>query len=456
MRHNRSHNDAGKLFLGIFFFSFILILIATLFPFSFHIKEFTKSSISRFQFVLFRSSSDLLENILLFVPSGFGLGGLAEKEGINNLLKWVFVLTIGLCLSIIVEVFQIFLPSRFPSSSDVLANLVGTGLGFIIFRNLGQKLINCASVILEKLKFFLTLRNLFILLIIYFVFASLITKRLSRGLSFENWDGSYHLIVGNEKTGNRPWQGKVFNIKILNRAISENKIKNIYHQHPTIKSRDSNLICFYELDQRKYFNDETGLNPNLTWKGKVQNGDAKSYKSISGDHWLETDYPVAEMINKIKTKSQFTLLTTVASDDAFQSGPARIISISSDPYNRNLTLAQEGSDLVFRLRTPLTGVNGMLPELVAPNIFADRNPHNLAITYDGRSILLFVDGRINSHSLKLGPGAVLWSYFFSINVNDLFGYRLLYHIFLLSPILLLVLNIIKSIEINFSTHCFWL
>ena len=328
MGDNISHNEAGKLFFGIFFLAFIFILIATLFPFTFHIQEFTKSSISRFQFVWFRDSRDLLANILLFVPLGFGLGGLAQKKGINNFLKWIFVLAVGLCLSIIVEVFQIFLPSRFPSSSDVFANLVGTGLGLIIFKNLGQKLLNYTSDILGQLEVFFTLRNLFILLIVYVFFVSLITNRLNRGLSLENWDESYHLIVGNEKTGNRPWQGKVYNIKILNKAISQNEIKNISHQQPTIRSRDNALLCFYELDQRKYFNDETGLNPNLTWKGKIHNRDAKNYKSISRDHWLETECPVAQMINKIKTKSQFTLVTTVASDDTSQSGPARIISIS--------------------------------------------------------------------------------------------------------------------------------
>lgn len=42
-----------------------------------------------------------------------------------------------------------------------------------------------------------------------------------------------------------------------------------------------------------------------------------------------------------------------------QSGPARILTISSDAYRRNLTLAQDGSDLVLRLRTEDTGRNGL-------------------------------------------------------------------------------------------------
>lgn len=41
-----------------------------------------------------------------------------------------------------------------------------------------------------------------------------------------------------------------------------------------------------------------------------------------------------------------------------QSGPARIVSLSTDARHRNFTLGQEGAELVFRLRTPRTGDNG--------------------------------------------------------------------------------------------------
>jgi hypothetical protein len=41
-----------------------------------------------------------------------------------------------------------------------------------------------------------------------------------------------------------------------------------------------------------------------------------------------------------------------------QTGPARILTISQDAYARNLTLAQDGDDLVLRLRTADTDGNG--------------------------------------------------------------------------------------------------
>ena len=41
-----------------------------------------------------------------------------------------------------------------------------------------------------------------------------------------------------------------------------------------------------------------------------------------------------------------------------QTGPARIFTLSADPFHRNLTIGQEGENLILRLRTPGTDLNG--------------------------------------------------------------------------------------------------
>ena len=53
-----------------------------------------------------------------------------------------------------------------------------------------------------------------------------------------------------------------------------------------------------------------------------------------------------------------------------QHGPAEIMALSRDHHNRNFTVAQEGADLIFRLRTPLTDLNGM-PQLRVPGVFSE-------------------------------------------------------------------------------------
>lgn len=66
---------------------------------------------------------EVLANVALFVPIGLLLAVAWPRWGL-----WRIVL-IGAALSIVIETGQSFLPSRFPTVSDVLANTTGTLLG---------------------------------------------------------------------------------------------------------------------------------------------------------------------------------------------------------------------------------------------------------------------------------------------------------------------------------------
>lgn len=75
-----------------------------------------------------------------------------------------------------------------------------------------------------------------------------------------------------------------------------------------------------------------------------------------------------------------------------QTGPARIISFSTDPYHRNFTIGQEGDKLVFRLRTPRTGENGMNPETTLCRLRAGKT-HHVIVSYSPGRLTCYLDGR---------------------------------------------------------------
>jgi hypothetical protein len=89
----------------------------------------------------------------------------------------------------------------------------------------------------------------------------------------------------------------------------------------------------------------------------------------------------------------FEMRLRVRSASADQSGPARIATISLDPYLRNLTLGQEGADLVVRLRTPQTDPNGM-PEHFVAGVFSDADWRDLVLRLSQRSVEVTVDGEV--------------------------------------------------------------
>jgi hypothetical protein len=212
-------------------------------------------------------------------------------------------------------------------------------------------------------------------------------------------------------------------------------VAGVLNGEDPINLAGDSVIGFYELKGHDWHRDKTGQLPDLVWHGHpLNNGDI-----VTGPgHWLQTAKPVFNLIQKIKATSQFTVGVTVATHDTNQHGPARIVSLSSDPMHRNFTLAQSGGDLVFRLRMPLTGPNGGQPQLRIPGLFASTNPRKLLITYDGLTLIAYVDSVHNFHSLELPPGAALFSGAFGKDESRMKVYNILYYGIIFVPFGLLL------------------
>lgn len=84
------------------------------------------------------AARDLLLNLVLFLPLGF----LVERTGRGHLRVWQ-VVALATLTSLVIEVVQLFLPDRWTTATDVLANGVGAALGALasvtLRRHLGEK-----------------------------------------------------------------------------------------------------------------------------------------------------------------------------------------------------------------------------------------------------------------------------------------------------------------------------
>lgn len=88
-----------------------------------------------------------------------------------------------------------------------------------------------------------------------------------------------------------------------------------------------------------------------------------------------------------------TVAAVVSVHGTGQTGPARLVSLSEDPWDRNFTLGQERDAPAFRVRTPATGANGIVPGLRPAGGLRDGARQIVVATYDGTRVRLFVDGR---------------------------------------------------------------
>ena len=85
--------------------------------------------------------------------------------------------------------------------------------------------------------------------------------------------------------------------------------------------------------------------------------------SIDASTIVQSAGPASKVIDAVKLSGEVTIEAWLRPDNTTQFGPARIVTLSQDPYYRNATLGQSYDGYGVRFRTTTTGDNGMLPEL---------------------------------------------------------------------------------------------
>jgi hypothetical protein len=109
---------------------------------------------------------------------------------------------------------------------------------------------------------------------------------------------------------------------------------------------------------------------------------------------LRTRAPLPDFYQAFAGGTGLTVEARVTTASLDQSGPARILTASADPGNRNFTLAQDGAELVFRLRASADDPNGVATEARVPGVFVAGREQHLLVSYDLATIAVYVDGAL--------------------------------------------------------------
>jgi len=361
--------------------SVLLILYLTLEPYTFRFGELWASAspltlVGRF---LGGPSDpeDAINNHVLFMPLGFAMACLLQGR-VSRPLGLLAAIGVGAALSLGVELLQLFLPGRTSTVLDVRSNSLGSGMGWGLW--------------LAAQLWLSSRRRLRLGLLAYLALALLALFTVPVDSTLSSWDRSFALHVGNEQSGDRPWQGAVTRLQLADHVLTADALAAA--ASPAQPS--ATLLADYVPSALGGLVDRTGQQPALLPQQRED-----------GTTWLTTGTAVRPLTERLAATSQFTLIATVATASTSQSGPARIISLSESPTQRNFTLGQAGDDLVFRLRMPLTGPNGVWPEFRARGIFATTAAQRLVLTYDGQQLQLAVDGASYPVVLRFTPAWAL-------------------------------------------------
>jgi VanZ family protein len=438
--------------LLVFIASILAVIVATWFPFEFQVRNGEFLAILSRRFRSFSSPHDLIANLILFSPSGFGLACLLHKRGINQKISALIVLLCSFLFSSTIEIGQVFISSRSPTYSDILTNGLSGFIGFILFHAWRIKSRNPETSLTTHFLSKLKIRDLTILSIAHISLVFLLSLGLTHATQLNVWDRNFPLLIGNELSaawGNRvakperPWEGEISQLCIADRVISKSDISQIL-QTKSCQSIAPFLRADYQLSGNGNYSDRTQKLPDLVWKGASRLPQSQTAVAIDSQRWLQTDSPVTPLIDRIRKTSKFTFITSVKSAHSEPNGAA-IVSISGSVSFRNFVLEQNGSDLIVRLRNSLSSRNAFHPAMLVPNVFSDRQFHAIAITYNGWQMRIYIDDIQNEYRFDLTPEAVLSGYL-SLTVSGqaelnltggMLGYKKLYYGLLFLPLGLL-------------------
>lgn len=402
----------------------VLILATTLFPYDFSVSRLSEPG----------GTDGFVSHIFLFIPLGFALASWLDARGWRRRKIVAAILIASGAIGCVTEGLQYLLP-RSPSLADAAANILGGAVGCLLFFRAGTAVLHLFSRARRWKRRPSAAKVLAALAGGSVIVMAFVCLSLRESGSLNGWDDAYFLLLGNERTEDRPWRGRVRRLEIAGTALTEEQVARAFAGGSLRGLTGEALVCAYDLTGEAPFTDEAGNLPALVWRGTSAGAPGGvGGVSLGPGRWLETAEPATFLTAELRRRSQFTLFAIAETPERFQWGPARIVSLSADQYHRNFTLGHDGRDLIFRLRTPLTGPNGMNPELTQHNVFIDAGPHRVIVTYDGAALALFVDRVEERRGFRLAPELRLFSMFFQIGGTSAKGYCILYHLLVFFPL----------------------
>ena len=435
--------------------SLSIIGVATIYPFRFVIPEVSaKSILSTFKYS--SSIKDYTQNILLFIPLGVSIAAIARDRRLSNWSILTFGCLIGAAVSTSVELTQLFLPIRVSNLSDIICNSLGGVVGVALYC-WHIDLIKFAIGVIKVDRRRLSLKSLSIAIFSYCTIVAVAVWILLINADLSNWNEDFYLTIGNEVTGDRPWNGYLNSLYISDRSLERLHFSAALENPDSFFSQSANAIvnlksCSddFSLQNSEHF--------DLFWYDALSRSNPITKLKIDGDRvaegsgillnkerWLKTAQPVSFINQRLKNSGEFSLFLDLATNDLTLGGPARIIALSNSIYVQNLLIGQAGQDLIFRLRTPITGNDPTQPEFILTDFFNDYSDRQILITFAKRKLTFYIN-RVEQYFFVFNPSVSFYSYLpwnihnWTINLKELntLKYQQFFYLIIIAPLIVLL------------------
>ncbi|MDZ7264270.1 MAG: VanZ family protein [candidate division KSB1 bacterium] len=377
----------------------IFVYLLTLSPFQFslfHLRQFISFKRGYWAAAIGGASvEDVLLNLIMLLPVGVALGMILRSAQFKIWRAVIVAMVFAFAMSGSIEFCQMFLP-RSTSLVDVITNTIGAGFGArLAFPIRRFDLLPIINQFYDKShRFYLRLVSVYgLMAIVLFMLPSYLN-------TFSNWDMSYHLLLGNEATMNRPWWGSIYRVMVYHRSLKKAEIQSLHatdFNKPLPKRFSRNLLLAIDSPDNApmvqgILKDQIRFAPHPA----LAQQEPGTGLVFAGNRLLQSTTPPVVLSNWLARGGQLSIVVWFKPAKIQQVGPARIISLSADTDHRNFMLGQSGAMINFRVRTPLTGENGARVQLLTEPILTADRAQLVVASFNRGDASVYVDGRLIS------------------------------------------------------------
>lgn len=404
------------------------ILFLTLYPFRFNFHAAVPGGDSPFLLGKSVKSAHLLDvylNVLLFIPFGFALAAKLRERGNSRAFTLALALAAGALFSYGIEFLQLFIPPRDSGWEDIFTNTSGSVAGFVFYEMLGKRVLDWMSNCETRLGSLLTPRRAFAILLIYLALWFVASFQLQKTTRLRDWRSDALLVVGNDASGKVPWKGTVNAIQIWDLAL-RSEVAEQLSAGQAADSGNPGLLADYDFSAGPPFRNQKQISSELAWFPSSPASEVSGLLVLDGSSWLTSRVAVPELTTNLEKTNQFTVRVLCTPAEG-AGGDGRIVSISQPSGFADLALRQEDGKLVFWFRNPLSANHSLLAWVV-PGVFTAGLTRDILYTYDGSNLSLFLDGKEEPLTYRLGPGTALVKSVRLVKPAELEGYNYIYYI----------------------------
>lgn len=372
-------------------------------------------------------------NTLLFVPLGFGLYAFTTRHRKSWLKSLTVALVVGSLLSYLIEIVQMYMPTRDSAWDDVIANASGALLGMLLALACGEQVLSRLSEWEKRRVSAMPVRVVGILAVTYFACWLAISVPLQRETRLSNWDPNSFLSVGNDIRGETPWPGKISELKIWDKSLDAGQAAALATHSDPSAALDATLLAAYEFSHAPPIPDRLQSLPDLNARSDAAPVSGSSQAlATPGAKWLVSESPLSVLSAAVRRSNRVSILLDCMPKGG-EGSEGTLVDISTLKGSNDFSLEQHGTTLIIRLRTGLNSRKSVT-DWHADNIFTPNTRRSILVSYDGAHGVLYVDGKKEGFSYYLSPGAGLVRQLIRVKASELTAYNGLYASLVFLPV----------------------